>query len=90
MAKVIKRHMKDKAQVLKTLKDLSLKYGGAWAYNVLPFSHNTRFIQFASPSKIPDSYFEISHNQIGYKGRIVPFTKATQYREQQRGYSADR
>jgi len=82
--------MKDKTQVLKKLKELSLKYGGAWVYNVMPFSHDTRFTQFSSPSKVPDSWYDISHNQIGYKGKIVSFSKAAQYREQKRCYSGDR
>ena len=90
MKKLITRYTRNKKEVLQTLKSLSLKYGGAWVYNVLPFSHDTRFAQFVSPSKIPDSWFDISHNQIGYKGKIISFPKAAQYREQQRGYTADR
>lgn len=88
--KIVRAYMEDKPQVLKELKELSLKYGGAWVYDVLPFSHDTKFVQYVSPSKVPDSWYGISHNQIGYKGKIVPFTEAAQYREQKRGYSADR
>jgi len=73
--------MEDKPQVIKKLKELSLKYGGAWVYSVMPFGGDT---------KVPDSWYDTSHNQIGYKGKIVPFSKAAQYREQKRGYSADR
>lgn len=87
--KVVVKQMRDSAHVKKTLKELSLKHGGAWVYNVLPFSHTTRFLRFQSPSQVPDSFYEISHNQIGWKGKIVPFSKAAQYREQQRGYSKD-
>jgi len=70
--------------------ELSIKYGGAWTYDVLPFTTTVLFAQFKSPSNVPDSYFDICHNQIGYKGQIVPFTDAAQYREHQRGYSGDR
>ena len=70
--------------------ELSRRYGGAWVYNVLPFTHTVIFSQYKSPSSVPDHHFEICHNQIGYKGKIVSFSDAAQWREQQRGYSADR
>jgi len=82
--------MEDKKQVLKRLKELSIKHSGAWVYNVLPFSHDTRFTQFSSPSKVPDSWYDISNNQIGYKDEVVPFSEAAQFREQNRCYSGDR
>jgi hypothetical protein len=82
--------IKDESELISELKSLSLKHGGAWTFSILPFSHNTYFIKFDNPSKVPDQYIDLTHDRIGYKGKIVSHTKAARIREQNRGYSADR
>lgn len=88
--KRIIRTVRDSKEITNILKELSIKYGGAWVYFVLPFSHTVHFLKFQSPSKVPDSYIETTHNRIAYKGKIVPFSEAAQIREQNRGYTGDR
>ena len=90
MTKRIIRTVKTSNEITDTLKKLSIKDGGAWAYFVLPFTHTVHFLQFQSPSKVPDHFIETTQNRIGYKGKIVSFSEAAQIREQNRGYSADR
>ena len=77
--------IRDQDHLHATLKELSLKEGGAWTFVVMPFSHEVRFRQFKSPSSVPDIYHDQSHNRIGYKGEVVPFTNAARIREQNRG-----
>ena len=80
-------------QLHEKLKELSLEHGGAWIYSIMPFqreSEPTKFLRFDSPSKVPDTYIGSSKKDvIGYKGKLVPFSKAAQIREQNRGYSKD-
>ncbi len=88
--KTIVKEIRDTGHLLKTLKDLSLREGGCWAFSILPFSHTTKFYKYSNPSSVPDDLHDITSNRLGYKGKIVPFTKAARHREQQRGYSGDR
>ena len=90
MTKRIIKTVKTSKEITDTLKNFSIKYGGAWVYFVLPFTHTVHFLKFQSPSKVPDSYIETTYNRIGYKGKIVPFSGAAQIREQNRGYTGDR
>jgi len=88
--KKITREIKDTAELIKTLKSFSIKYGGAWVPSIVPFTHTTEFYKYQSPSKVPDYMFDIARNRIGWKGKIVEFTEAAQIREEQRAYSGDR
>ena len=88
--KTITKEIKDTPELNKELKVLSLKYGGAWAFSVSPFTHITTFHKFASPSKVPDHMYDISKGRLGHKGKLVSFAEAAQQRERERGYSGDR
>lgn len=64
--------------------------GQCWAYSVMPFSHTTQFVAFASPSRVPDQYVDLMpRNRLGYKGRLVDFSPAAIVRAQIRGTTAD-
>ena len=69
----------------RELKRRSKLHGGAWIYSVLPFTHDVKYRQFPCPSAVPDQYYDTADNKIGWRGRIIPFTKAAQIREQNRG-----
>lgn len=76
------------ADVNARLVELSVKEGGAWVADKIDFSFDVAFIKFASPSKVPDSYIE-SHDGfykpvIGYKGKVLAFSDAARFREQNR------
>ena len=66
------------------LQELSSKQGGAWVAVRRGFSIRFTFLQFKSPSAVPDSFYDLSDNQIGYKGEIVGFTRAAVQREHNR------
>ena len=77
--------------LVQRLIDLS-KGGGAWVYAVLPFSKpgdNVTFYQFQNPSRVPDYFMDLTHDRIGFGGKIVQFTKTAKVREQNRGVSGD-
>ena len=83
----------DTATLNKRLVELSKQHGGAWVFSIMPFSHETRFYQYKSPSKVPDHFYDLTRGigaypegRIGYKGKMVGFTKAAIIREQQRGW----
>ena len=78
----------DDAALTARLCELSRTDGGAWCYTIRPFSHTVRFVKFSSPCRVPDGLLGMqwgTAGQIGYKGEIVPFTKAAGIREQNRG-----
>jgi hypothetical protein len=81
-------------EVYANLLRLSLE-GGAWAFSILPFSGTVSFYRYDSPSKVPDWFYdsmrtnEYPNGAIGWRGGIVPFTKAAVIRDQQRGYGRD-
>jgi len=83
--KAFTRTIKDEVELLETLKALSIEHGGAWVFSIKPFSHETTFEQFASPSKVPDGFHDITSNTMAHKGEIRGFTKAARRREQNRG-----
>jgi len=82
--------------LIKRLKTLSLKYGGAWTFSRIGFTNKITFIQFKNPSSVPDEYIErtnmflldYNHGIIGHKGIIKGFTNASIIREDNRTYSA--
>lgn len=99
MAKYKKKieEIRDTAQLHKRLKELSLKEGGAWAFVIMPFSHEVHFVGAESPSKLSDGLLdatrgngEYPEGRIGYKGEIIGFSKAARIREQNRGIGGDR
>lgn len=66
--------------------------GQAWAYHIKPFSHEVTFVAFASPSRVPDWYYDLMYttdHQMGYRGRLAPFSKAAILREEWRGITGD-
>jgi len=77
-------------QLEYVLCELSSKHRGAWVFSILPFSHTVTFLQFKSPSSVPDYFYDLTKNRIGHKGKIVEFSKAAKQREQKRGHSGDR
>jgi len=81
----ITRKIADEKELFETLKSLSIEHGGAWIFSVKPFSHETTFIKFASPSKVPDRFHDVTSNKMAHKGEIRGFTKAACRREQNRG-----
>lgn len=87
--KKITKEIKDTQELNKTVKELSKKYGGAWTFTILPFTHTTTFYKFQSPSKVPDEFYDHSRNRIGYKGKLISFTPAAIIREQNRGITRD-
>jgi hypothetical protein len=89
-SKKIIMQIRDTNHLLQTLKELSVKQGGCWAFSIMPFTHETHFYKYNNPSSVPDDLHDITHNRLGYKGKIVPFSKSAQVREQNRGYSGDR
>lgn len=78
----------DRAENMRVrLVELS-RDGRAWAYSVVPFSHDVTFAPFASPCRVPDGYREemvLTDHKIAYNGKLVNFTKAAIVREQNRG-----
>ena len=84
------RYVNDSKELIDLLKSISKEKGGAWIFEIVPFSHDTYFIHFENPSSVPDYFIDSTKNRIGYNGKIVPFSKAAQIREQNRGYTADR
>jgi len=85
MLSKIVEEIADENALEERLKELSIAPGGAWCYSILPFAHTTTFAQFKSPSRVPDYMHDHARNRIGWKGEIVPFTKAARIREQNRG-----
>lgn len=67
-----------------TLQELSTEHGGAWVAVRRGFSIRFTFLQYKCPSAVPDSFYDLSDNQIGYKGEIVGFTRAAVQRERNR------
>jgi hypothetical protein len=89
--------IKDTAQLHKRLKELSVKEGGAWSFDIMPFSNEVHFYRADSPSKLPDYLYESTtgfgnhpDGRIGYKGEIIGFSKSVKAREQNRGIGGDR
>ena len=73
----------------KELIKLSLEYGGARAIVPIAFSDEVKFKRYASPRKVQDSLIDLCwqfDRKIGYKGKLVDFTKAAIGREQNRGW----
>lgn len=74
-------------QVKQKLMILSLN-GGAWVAVNKVFSREYDFRRFASPSRVPDHLMNSAdpfyEPQIGWKGKLVGFTKGAQIREQNR------
>ena len=81
--------IKDEAELLTTLTQFSVKYGGCWVPSILPFTHTTLFYQFPNPSSVPDEYHDITRNRLAYKGNIREFTQSAIIRERQRGYGCE-
>ena len=81
----ITREIADEKELFETLKSFSIEHGGAWIFSIKPFSHETTFIRFASPSKVPDSFHDVTSNKMAHKGKIRSFTPAARRREQNRG-----
>ena len=81
--------------VYELLKQYSTTEGGAWGWSIMPFSHTCRFYKYDSPSKVPFAELdfmrtnEYEKGAIGWKGQIIPFSKAQIIRDQQRGYTKD-
>jgi hypothetical protein len=76
---------KIKAELVKR----SATLGGAWIALRMPFSNEVEYIRYASPSRIPDSLYDLcrplgEEPPVGYKGKLVGFTKAAIIREQNR------
>jgi len=69
----------------ETLKELSRAHGGAWVFSVKPFSQQVSFRRFDSPSKVPDSFLDLTGNLMAHKGQLRGFTSAATAREQNRG-----
>lgn len=70
------------------------KAGGAWVAVRRVFSTEWEFRCYQSPCRVPDSMIErcspwIADAVIGYKGRLVPFTRAARIREQNRAMGCD-
>lgn len=87
-AKVLETTELKSTDALKSkLLELS-KGGGAYVAHVVFGS--TAIYRYDSPSKIPDHFIERNPWGIAYNGKFVPFSKAAQIREQNRGYSGDR
>jgi hypothetical protein len=89
-----KIEVRDGKHIYQLLIEFSLK-GGAWAWSVMPFSRECHFHKYPSPSRIPDYYYDLMRTNeypngaIGWKGKIVSFTKGQIIRDQQRGYGRD-
>ena len=87
--------VRDINHIYELLKQYSLIEGGAWGWHVMPFSHECRFFKYDTPSRVPYSEMdfmrthEYEKGAIGWKGQIVPFSKAQVIRDQQRGYGKD-
>jgi hypothetical protein len=79
----------DERELMSTLVKLSKQYGGAWVFNIVPFSHKTHFLQYKNPSSVPDYFSDWTHNRMAYQGKIRGFTPGAIHREQQRGYGGD-
>ena len=88
--KEITKEVKDEFELYKLLKEYSLQYGGAWVFDIVPFSHKTHFRMYKNKSSVPDYYIDFTHGKIAVKGQITGFTAGAVYRENQRGYSGDR
>lgn len=79
-------------QIYDVAAKLSRDHGGAWVVDIPPFSQvgdDVHYIQFKSPSNVPDSWKDLTKNRIAYQGKIIPFTKAAQIREQNRGMGCE-
>ena len=85
MLSKIVEEIADENALEERLKELSITPGGAWCYSIRPFMHTVTFVQFKTPCKVPDHMHDHACNRIGWKGEIVPFTKAARIREQNRG-----
>jgi hypothetical protein len=87
--------VRDIQHVYELLKQYSMTEGGAWAWHIMPFSHECRFYKHPSPSKVPfDEMDSMRTNEyekgaIGWKGQIVPFSLSQIIRDQKRGYGKD-
>ena len=95
MSKALKRVIENTATKDITKRQLQLckEFGGAWVADRMPFSTETHYLMYASPSKVPDSFMdthELRESKIAYNGKLQGFTPAAKAREQQRGYSGDR
>lgn len=65
-------------------------HAGCWVASVLPFDGGTRLVSYPSASRIPDEYLaSTAAVERGYAqgGKLKPFLKSQQVREQNRGYS---
>jgi DNA-binding GntR family transcriptional regulator len=83
------QNMDDATTIAKTL---SHQHGGAWIILVKPFSSPgdpVDFLQFKSPSTVPDHYFDVVHGTMYVDGKEHTFTHAAIIREQNRGLGAD-
>lgn len=94
LMQIVEKDIQNQGQMERRLIAISKKYPGAWVPSIIPFSTEVHFLQFRSPSKIPDRYMD-SHIpgveiKIGYEGKLVPFSKAAKLREQNRGVGGDR
>lgn len=82
-------------ELLDKLKELSLQEGGAWVIYHRPFHQDFELHQYKSPSSVPDFYIDIGfihdlkHVPIGYKGKIVNFSKTALIREQNRALGCE-
>jgi 2'-5' RNA ligase len=75
-------------EIENNLRDFSKEYGGAWVYSLRRFQRIITYVQYDSPSKVPDHFMGPTLNTIGWKGKLVEFTAGAQERENQRGYRA--
>ena len=82
--------IKNEAELMNTLCQLSQKHGGAWVFTVKPFSHIVKFERFQNPSSIPEHFISLTQNTMAHKGQIRGFTKAAIKREQNRGLGSAR
>ena len=78
-------YIRNEGHLKARLIELSKTEGGAWAYSVTPFTHETTFYQAASPSKLPDWLMDLSRKTVAYKGKLRRFSPAAMLREQNRG-----
>jgi hypothetical protein len=89
MSKIVET-IADEEALQRRLIELS-QDGQAWVYSVTPFSHEVTFRCFASPSRVPDHYYDLMapNRLMGYRGKLVTFTKAAIIREQNRGLGSE-
>lgn len=89
------KEIKDEVELLRVLKSLCKKHGGAWTYRISVFTHTVHFMQFQNPSSIPDQFSETTRNirdlngwresgTLAWRGELRGFSDAVMIREDRR------